>query len=148
MKVILKQDVKKLGKKGDIVEVADGYARNFLIAKGLAVAETKKSLEVLQKQQEESAAEDAAKREEAERIAKELENMVFDFPVKTGKEGKVFGSISTKHIAEALEAKGIEIDKRKILDTNPVNQLGVTEVRVELYKDVIGIIKVNLVESE
>ncbi|MBR3363594.1 MAG: 50S ribosomal protein L9 [Solobacterium sp.] len=148
MRVILKQDVKKVGKKGDIVNVADGYARNFLIARGLAVAETKKSLEILSDQKAVEAAEEAKREEEARETAARLEKMMLTFQVKSGKEGKVFGSVSTKQIAEALNKQGIKIDKRKILDTSPIQSLGVTKVRVELHKNVIGTIRVQLLGSE
>ena len=148
MRVILKQDVKKVGKKGDIVNVADGYARNFLIARGLAVAETKKSLEILSDQKAVEAAEEAKREEEARETAARLEKMLLTFQVKSGKEGKVFGSVSTKQIAEALSKQGIRIDKRKILDTSPIQSLGITKVRVELHKNVIGTIRVQLLGSE
>lgn len=148
MRVILKQDVKKVGKRGEIVEVADGYARNFLIARGLAVAETKKSLEILSGQKAEEAAEEAKREEEAREKAAQMEKMMLTFHVKSGKEGKVFGSVSTKQIAEALNRQGIRIDKRKILDTSPIQSLGITRVRIELHKNVIGTIRVQLVGSE
>ena len=148
MRVILKQDVKKVSKKGDIVNVADGYARNFLIARGLAVAETKKSLEILSDQKAVEAAEEAKREEEARETAARLEKMLLTFQVKSGKEGKVFGSVSTKQIAEALNKQGIKIDKRKILDTSPIQSLGITKVRVELHKNVIGTIRVQLLGSE
>ncbi len=148
MRVILKQDVKKVGKRGEIVEVADGYARNFLIARGLAVAETKKSLEILSGQKAEEAAEEAKREEEAREKAAQMEKMMLTFHVKSGKEGKVFGSVSTKQIAEALNKQGIRIDKRKILDTSPIQSLGITRVRIELHKNVIGTIRVQLVGSE
>ena len=148
MKVILKQDVKKVGKRGDIVDVSDGYARNYLIARGLAVAETKKSLEVLSGQKAIEAAEEAKREAAARETAEKLENMMIEFHVKSGVEGKVFGSVSTKQIAAELNRQGITIDKKKILDTDPVQTLGVTKVRVELHKNVIGTINVKLIGSE
>jgi large subunit ribosomal protein L9 len=148
MKVILKQDVKKVGKKGQIVEVSDGYARNFLIARGLAVADTKKSLEILGEEKKIEAAEEKKREEAAKATAETLEGMTLDFHVRSGVEGKVFGSVSTKQIAQELMKKGITIDKKKILDTAPIQSLGVTKVRVELHKNVIGTIKVRLIGSE
>ncbi|MCR4951406.1 MAG: 50S ribosomal protein L9 [Solobacterium sp.] len=148
MKVILKQDVKKVGKKGEIVEVSDGYARNFLIARGLAVQSTKKSLEILGEQKKEEAALEAQKEADARKAAAELENMTLDFHVKSGAEGKVFGSVSTKQIAEELTKKGFTVDKKKFVDTAPVQTLGVTKVRIELYKNVIGTVRVRLIGSE
>ena len=139
MKVILKQDVKKVGKRGEIVDVADGYARNFLMARGM---------EVLHEQKEKEAELEAAKKAEAEETAKKLEKMELRFQVKAGTEGRVFGSVSTKQIVEQLRRQGISIDKHKILDTYPISSLGVTKVRVELYRGVIGTINVHLFGSE
>ena len=144
MKVILKSDVKKLGKKGDIVDVADGYGRNFRIARGLAVASTEKSREILAEQKEEEKKQDDANRKAAEDVAKEFENLILEFHVNSGKDGRVFGSVSTKQIAEELTKRGYKIDKRKILDTAPIGSLGVTKVRIELYKGVIGTVRVNV----
>ncbi|MCI5774192.1 MAG: 50S ribosomal protein L9 [Erysipelotrichaceae bacterium] len=148
MKVILKTDVKKVGKKGEIVEVSDGYARNFLINKGLAVQATTKSLEILADQKAEAAAHQEVLKNEAIELQARLKDMVLEFKVKSGKEGRVFGSVSTKQIHEALNAKGIKIDKRKILDTAPITSLGTTIVKVELYKNVIGEIKCHLSGQE
>ena len=125
MKVILKTDVKKVGKKGDIVEVSDGYGRNYLIARGLA-----------------------RRKAEAEEIAKELETKRFTFKVNSGAEGRVFGSVSTKQIVEELHKNGYKVDKRKILDTAPIVSLGVTKVRVELYKGVIATINCEVKGKE
>ncbi len=146
MKVILLSDVPKVGKKGDVKEVADGYARNYLIARGLAVAESNASRKILQKQNEEAARLDEQKRAEAKELAKELESKTLTFKVKA-KDGRVSGSISTKQIEEELKKEGIVIDKRKIKDNEPLNELGTFDIRVELYKDVIGKIKVRLIEE-
>ena len=148
MKVILLSDVKKVGKKGEVVDVADGYARNFLIAKGLGVQETNTSKQILNAQKEQEASNQAELKKEAEALKAKLENMVIDFKVKSGKEGKVFGSISTKQIVEELAKLGIKIDKKKIIDTQPINVLGTTIVKAELYKSVVGNIKCHLVEIE
>ena len=148
MKVILKQDVKKVGKKGEIVEVSDGYARNFLIARGMAVASTEKSREILAEQKEEARVEEAQQKAAAEELAKKLEKMQLMFTVKAGKEGRVFGSVSTKQIVEQLRRQGVSIDKKKILDPRPIQSLGITKVRVELHKGVIGTINVRVNGSE
>lgn len=148
MKVILKSDVKKLGKKGDIVEVADGYGRNYLIARGLAVAATEKSREILAEQKKEEAMQAAKDKAAAEELAKKLAGEMLEFRVNTGKDGKVFGSVSTKQIAEELAKRGYKIDKRKILDTEPIASLGVTKVRAELYKGVIATLNVQLKGKE
>ena len=148
MRVILKTDVKKVGKRGEIVTVADGYARNYLIARDLAVPETKKNLEVLKEMKAEEAAEEAKRVEEAKKTAAEMEKMILNFTVKSGEGGRVFGSVSTTQIVEALSRQVVHVDKRKILDSNPIQTLGVTNVRIELHKDVIGTIRVRLFGSE
>ena len=147
MKVILLSDVKKVGKKGEEKNVADGYAMNFLIAKGLAVKASNKSKEILQKEKDQEAKENAIKKEEATVIKNKLETFKLEFKVKS-KEGKVFNSISTKTICEELDKKGIHVDKRKILDSEPIKALGQTNVKIELYKGVIGIIQVVLKEED
>ncbi len=148
MRVILKEDVKKVGKRGDIVDVKDGYGRNFLIARGLAVPESKRSLEILGEQKAEEAAQEAQRVEDAKALAETLEKMMLTFTVKSGAEGRVFGSVSTKQIVQALAKQGIRVDKRKILDTNPIVSLGTTKVRIELHKNVIGTIRVKVLGSE
>lgn len=148
MKVILKTDVKKVGKRGEVVEVSDGYARNYLIARGLAVASTEKSMEILSGQKEAEKELDEQRRKEAQELAAKLEKMMLTFQVNTGKDGKVFGSVSTKQIVQQLQKQGVKVDKKKFLDTYPVASLGVTKVRVELYKGVIGTVNVQLKGSE
>ena len=146
MKVILLNDVKKLGKKGDVKDVSDGYARNFLIARGLAVAESDSSKAILNKQKAEEAKEDAAKRAEANVIKGKIESQEFIFKVNA-KDGKVFNSVSGKQIEEELAKKGLKIDKKKIKDPKPISTLGYSNVKIELYKDVIANIKIKLVEE-
>ena len=146
MKVILIADVPKLGKKGDVKNVADGYGRNFLIAKGLAVPASEKANEVLEKQNEEKAKEDAKLRKEANDLKDALAKKEFIFKVKA-RDGKVFNSVSTKQIEEELKKNGYIIDKRKIIDNEPITSLGYSNIKVELYKDVIATIKVKLVEE-
>lgn len=146
MKVILIADVPKLGKKGDVKNVADGYGRNFLIAKGLAVPASEKANEVLEKQNEEKAKEDAKLRKEANDLKDALAKKEFIFKVKA-RDGKVFNSVSTKQIEEELKKNGYIIDKRKIIDNEPITSLGYSNIKVELYKDVVATIKVKLVEE-
>ena len=146
MKVILLSDVPKVGKKGEIKNVADGYGRNFLIARGLAVVESDTSRKVLDKQNEEAAKLDAQKRKEANELKALLASKTLEFKVKA-KDGKVSGSVSGKQIEEALKKQGLEIDKRKIKDSEPLNTLGTYDVKVELYKDIVGIIKVKRIEE-
>ena len=147
MKVILLSDVKKVGKKGEVKNVADGYAMNFLIAKGLAVKSSEKSEEILKREKDQEAKDNQIKKDEATIIKNKLENIKLEFKVKS-KEGKVFNSISTKTICEELNKKGIQVDKRKILDSEPIKSLGQTNVKIELYKGVIGTIQVVLKEED
>ncbi len=146
MKVILLNDVKKVGKKGEVKEVADGYARNFLIARGLAVVASSGANKVLEKQNKEKAKQDELNKQEALKTKEKLETLELEFKVKAN-NGRVSGSVSTKEICEELKKKGIEIDKHKIIDNAPVTTLGFSHVKVELYKGVIGTIRVKLVEE-
>ena len=149
MKVILLADVKKLGKKDQTIEVSDGYAVNFLFPRHLAVQVTKKSVEVLENQQEARRENDAKMKAEAEQLAKRLDTITLNFKVKTGREGKLFGAISLKQVAEELEKQfNIEIDKRKFVDKGPLDKLGFYHLGVELYKGVIGKVHVQVLGEE
>ncbi len=143
MRVILLKDVKKQGKKNDIIEVKDGYG-TYLINNKLAVLETKGSSKVLQRQTEEALLEENLLLKDCENIKKKLENMTLTFKVNTGKNGQVFGQISTKQIADELKKKGFDIDKRKVKLDVPINSLGVTNVKVLLHKKVEASLKVCL----
>ena len=149
MKVILLADVKKLGKKDQTIEVSDGYAVNFLFPRHLAVQVTKKSVEVLENQQEARRENDAKMKAEAEQLAKKLDAITLVFKVKTGREGKLFGAISLKQVAEELQKQfSIEIDKRKFVDKGPLDELGFHHLGVELYKGVIGKVHVQVLGEE
>lgn len=144
MKVILLKDVKNIGKKGETVNVSDGHARNFLIPSKFALVATEKSLEVLSQQKEDAKAKIEEQRQEAIILKDKLANITLDFQLKTGEDGRVFGSISTKQVAEELMKKhGIQVDKRKI-NSGPVNTLGLNRLPVELFKDVEGTIVVRI----
>lgn len=148
MKVILLKDVKNVGKKGDIVNVADGYGRNFLIAKKYAVLETKKSKEILEEENLQQELKEKQLEAEAEELKKELAKITLDFKVKSGKDGRVFGSVSSKQIVQELQRKhNIHIDKRKFIETNGATSLGITKFHIDLYKNkVIAELKVHLGE--
>ena len=148
MKVILLADVKKLGKKDQTIEVSDGYAVNFLFPRHLAVQVTKKSVEVLENQQEERRENAAKMKAEAEALAKKLDTITLTFKVKTGREGKLFGAVSLKQVAEELAKQGIEVDKRKFVDKGPLDELGYHHISVELYKGVIGKVHVEIKGEE
>ena len=149
MKVILIQDVKNVGKKGQTIEVSDGYANNFLLPKRLGVNATKRSVEILDKQKEDARILDEKNRKEAEELKEKLKTITLEFTCKTGKDGKLFGSVSSKQVVEKLKTSyGITIDKRKFVDKETVNTLGVTILKNELYKGVVAEIKVHVSEAK
>ena len=145
MKVILLKDVKKQGKCGEIISVKDGYG-TYLINNKLAVLETKGSKKVLDEQNKAAQAEASKNLKECQELKSKLEKMTLEFKVKTGKNDQVFGTISTKQIADELKNKGIDVDKRKIRLDSLVNTLGVTEVSVLLHKEVEAKLKIRLVK--
>ena len=149
MEVILLADVKNVGKKNQTVNVSDGYANNFLLKRKLAVPVSKKSVEILENQQENARiAEENAKKEALE-LAKRLETITLEFTAKIGKDSKLFGSISLKQVEEEMKAKyNIIIDKRKFLDKGPLDMLGLYKLRIELHKGVIGEIRVHISGKE
>ena len=148
MKVILLQDVKNVGKKGQTIEVSDGYANNFLLPRRLGVNATKRSMEILDKQKEDARLLDERLRKEAEALKERLKTITLEFTVKSGKDGKLFGSVSSKQIIEALKKQyNITIDKKKFVDKETVNTLGITILKNELYKGVVAEIKVHVSEE-
>lgn len=148
MKVILLKDIRKLGKKDDVKEVSDGYARNYLIKNGWAVAYTKGSKKVLDQQLEVRQEEEAELKKEAEALKVQLENTPIEFSLAAGANGQVFGSVSSKNIVAALQKKGIQIEKRKIDLASPIASLGTTRVPVDLYRNqVIGEIIVKVLQK-
>jgi large subunit ribosomal protein L9 len=149
MKVILLQNVKNLGKKDQVLDVADGYAMNFLFPKKLAVKVSDHALDVQNKELKKVQQDQEKKRLEAEELKKKLENIFLIIKIKSGKDGKMFGSVTTKQVCEELETlHSIELDKRKFLDTEPVNHFGSTSLRIELFKDVIGAVNIKVVEDK
>ena len=144
MKVILLQDVKKQGKKDQIINVSDGYANNFLIKNGLAVPANENGKKNLQRELDIRAQKEEELIEQCEKIKKEIEALNITFKVKTGKNDQVFGTISSKQINEELKKKGYEIDKKKIMLDHPIDSLGSHNVKIELHKKVIAEIKVTL----
>lgn len=148
MKVILLQDVKGVGKKNQQIEVSDGYAANFLIPRKLAVKVSEKSVEILAKQQEDARIAQEKAKEDAIKLKDKLKEITLEFKLKTGANGKVFGSISFKQVEEQLKTKfNINIDKRKIITKGPIDSLGITRLDIELFKGVIGVIIVHVGEE-
>ncbi len=149
MKVILLSDVKNVGKKDEVVEVSPGYGRNFLIRRGLAVLATGGSLDVLAEEESEKQANQDELKAKAEQVKAKIEKIELDFFVNVGVEGKIFGSVSSKQVASALLKRyDIKVDRRKFLDNGPYNHLGVNNVKVELFKDVVATIQVVLKEKK
>ena len=149
MKVILLEDVKSLGKKGDVVNINDGYARNFVLPKKLGVEANNKNLKdlKLQKAKEEKIARQQL--EAAQAFAKEMEEDAVVLSIKAGEGGRTFGSVSSKEIAQAYkEQKGKEIDKKKIVLPEPIRSFGVFEVGVKLHPKVTGTLRVKVTEMK
>ena len=148
MKVILLKDVKGIGKKQDIVSVKDGYGSNYLIPNKLAVMYSERGQEILDVQKKKQADDIERMKAEAREISKRLENIVVVFNAKGSGNGRMFGTISTKQIAEELKAKhGIEIDKRKFVDKTPVDHFGYSKLTIELYKGITGVITILVNEK-
>lgn len=144
MKIILLEDVKKQGKKDDIIEVADGYG-NFLIKNRQAVLASGAGVKRLNKEKEEASQKEEELIKECNKIKEKLEKDTIKFTVKTGKEDRVFGTISAKQIADYLKDKKYDIDKKQIKIDNPISSLGFHNVDVVLHKKVVAHIKVELV---
>ncbi|HCY1233087.1 TPA: 50S ribosomal protein L9 [Staphylococcus aureus] len=148
MKVIFTQDVKGKGKKGEVKEVPVGYANNFLLKKNYAVEATPGNLKQLELQKKRAKQERQQEIEDAKALEETLSNIEVEVSAKTGEGGKLFGSVSTKQIAEALKAQhDIKIDKRKMDLPNGIHSLGYTNVPVKLDKEVEGTIRVHTVEQ-
>ncbi len=147
MKVILLQDVKKQGKKDDILEVSDGYANNFLIKNKLAVPYSKKSKEMLDKEIQTRQESEEQKIQQCEIVAKEIEKQKLCFSLKTGKDGKTFGSVSTKQISDELKKLGITIDKKNIHLQNAIDTIGFHKIEIELHKKVKCTITIQIKEK-
>ena len=146
MKVILKQDTKGVGKKNEVVNASDGYARNFLFPKNLAVEATNANMQKLNSQNEAKQYRKDVEKEEAQSIAKKLEDITLEIKVQAGENGKIFGSVSSKEISENLEKQyKIVIDKKKIDLKETIKVLGVRTVEARLFEGVIGKIKINVI---
>ena len=148
MKVILKQDVKGQGKKGQMVEVSDGYARNFLLAKKLAVMATPENINTMKQQEKAKKAQEAAEKAEAEATAKKLEGLTVKVAAKAGEGGRLFGAVTAKEVAEALSAQhGITINKAKLVLDEPIKACGGYKLKAKLGYEVVGTVSVMVVEA-
>lgn len=146
MKVILKEDIKGVGKKDQIINANDGYARNFLFPKNLAVPADKGNLTNLQSKKTSEEHRKELERDKAKETAKKIEGILLKLPVKSGENGKVFGSITTKEIAENLEKQyKIAVDKKKINLQEPIKNLGTFNIEIKLYDNITANLKVNVI---
>ena len=148
MKVILREDVQGVGNIGDILEVAPGYARNFLFPRNKAVEATGRSLKTVEHAKRVIG--EKARKEKAafEEVAKKVSAIAVTIPVQVGKDDKLFGSVTAKDIAEALAAQGVEVDKRKIELGNPIKELATVSVPIKLYSQVTATVSVTVVKTE
>ena len=148
MEIILLQDVKALGKKGEIVKVNDGYARNFLLPKKVGIEANNKNLTDLAAQKFRAAKEEEEREEDARQQAASFEGKVVTIPVKCGEGGRVFGSVSTKEIAQdATKQLGLDIDKKKMQLDEPIRMVGTVIVPIKLHKNVTGQLTVKVTEG-
>jgi len=146
MKVILLEDVKKLGKKGDVVNVAGGHARNFLIPRGLAVEASKGKMNELQRQKEKEAEKRKKEEQKARDLAEKIRNIKVTIPVKVGEAGKLFGAVSNKDISGILsEQHDIKLDKKKVVLKEPIKTLGTYAVTIKLHPKVQAKLDVEVV---
>ncbi len=147
MKVILKEDVKNLGRMGDMVNVKTGYARNYLFPQGLAIEASEKNVRQVEALKKQLALRAIKQKEDALLAAGRLNEMALTFKAKAGEEGKLFGSVTAMDIEEAIKAQGVAVDRKKIVLDEPIKRLGEYTVNIKLYHDVTAAVKV-VVEAE
>ena len=147
MEVILREDVDKLGRRGDVVKVAEGYGRNFLLPRGLAMAVTEANQAMIARERKAWEAKAAKEKADFESVAQRISGLRFIAPRKVGENDVLYGSVTSGDIADFLKAKGIEIDKRKIQLDEPIKKLGEHEVRIKLHPEVAATVKL-LVSKE
>lgn len=148
MKVILLKDVKGTGKKGDVKEVSDGYARNYMIPRGIAAEANSTNINMLNQKKQSMAHQESLEIEKAEKIKNQLKDFTLKIVSKAGEEGKLFGSITSKDISDELKKqKKIDIDKKKIDLKEPIKQLGTFDIKLKLFSNISTVIKVQ-VDSE
>jgi large subunit ribosomal protein L9 len=145
MEVILKEDVANLGHRGDVVKVADGYGRNFLLPRKLALQATLANKAVIEQMKSASVRRFATEKAQAEELATKLTPIVLSFTRKSGEAGQLFGSVTSADIAAEIETKGIEIDRRKIQLAEPIKTVGDYDVAIKLHREVTAHVKVKVV---
>ncbi len=142
MEVILKEDVPKLGFRGDVVKVAEGYGRNYLLPRKLAIEATKGNRAVIEQMKAAAQRRSASDKADAEGVAQQMQELTLTFRRKVGEQEHLFGSVTSGDIAEALEAKGFTVDRRKVHLDDPIKALGEFQVAIRLHKEVMGSVKV------
>jgi large subunit ribosomal protein L9 len=147
MKIILKEDIKKLGKMGQIVDVADGYARNYLVPKGLAVEASTKNIRSLEHEKKIIQEKARKHKDSAQDLASRISAMTLTIKAKAGEEEKLFGSVTTMDIAEALLTRGVEIEKKKIVLEEPIKRLGSYSVQIKLHPDVSVPLTIQVIQE-
>ena len=145
MEVILKEDVVNLGQRGDVVKVADGYGRNFLLPRKLALQATDANKAVIEQMKFAAARRSASEKAQAEELAGKLEPVVLSFTRKSGESGQLFGSVTSADIAAELANKGVEVDRRKIALNEPLKSVGEFSVAIKLHREVTAHVKVQVV---
>lgn len=148
MKVILKQDVATLGETGDIVNVKNGFGRNYLIPRGLAILATRSNVKVVEEIRRQSSHRLERLVNDAKELAKQLEKTDIVIPARVGEENRIFGTVTTQQVADVLEKKGLEIDRRKIEMHEEIRALGVYSATIKLHGDVTADVKIQVVPEE
>ena len=148
MKVILKENIKGVGKKDEVINASDGYARNFLFPKNLAVEANAENMSKLKAKQDSNAFKKSQEKEEAQKIADKLSKILLKIKVKSGSNGKIFGGVSSKEIAENLEKQyQIKVDKKKIDLKDAIKTLGTFNVDIKLFEGVVGKVKIDVISE-
>ena len=147
MQIILQEDVEKLGNRGEIVEVAEGYARNFLLPRKMALAATPGNLKRLERMRATFAKREADDRASAQTLAELLANVTLTLTRKAGENDQLFGSVTTADISEALQAQGYTIDKRKIQLTDPIKLIGEYQVPIKLHREIVATVKLAVTKE-
>ncbi|MCS7150382.1 MAG: 50S ribosomal protein L9 [Caldimicrobium sp.] len=148
MEVILRKDIPKLGKAGDVVKVKDGFARNYLIPKGLAILANQKTLKALEKERSIILAKAERERKKTQSLAEKLQGMTLTLYRKAVEEGRLYGSVTASDIAKALADKGFEIEKKQIVLDEPIKTVGNYEVNLKLSGDIYVFIRVEVIEEK
>ena len=147
MEVILKEDVPKLGHRGDVIKVAEGYGRNYLLPRKLAIEATQANKAVIEQMKQAAVRRSAVEKADSEALSKQLDSVSLSFQRKAGEKDHLFGSVTSSDIADALEQKGFKIDRRKIQLNEPLKSIGEFEVPIRLHREVSSKVKV-VVEKE